>query len=109
MKYLILLLLPFSAQAVTFSWTPPDPVIGAETVGYNINCGAVRGIYTDTILVNDGAATSHTAPFPDGVQYCAMQTIGVNGTVSGFSDEVACTVVGDSCSGPNAPGGLIVQ
>lgn len=108
-KLLILLLLPLSAFAdVTFNWTAPVAVAGADITGFEIHYGSTSGAYTDVISVNDPTATSYIASIPDGVLHAAMVSTSIKG-LSAFSNEVVCTVDQGVCIGPNPPGVLTVQ
>ncbi|MCK4500845.1 hypothetical protein KAU11_10120 [Candidatus Babeliales bacterium] len=119
MKYLILLLLSFTAIAETV-----DPVIAdasvvlttptqredntalgvSEIQGFNLYCGSISGDYQSQSN-HPGATLPETiiafSLQGDGDYYCAVTTVDIDGRESLYSNEIALTV--KTVGNPKAP------
>ena len=80
----------------TLKWTPPQTMAdGTEPVvlsGYRVYWGGAPGVYTDSRLIADPAATGVTLQVVPGLTYFAVAAIGADGVESSPSLEVSSVI-----------------
>ncbi len=91
--------------ALQVCWIAPtenvDGTSLTDLTGFNIYYGATSRNYSDTVPVNDPAATCHTfAPVP-GTYFVAMTALDADSNESAFSNEIIKTEAADTI--PRAP------
>ena len=90
---------PVLAPAVsnaTIKWTPPktmaDGTEPAVLSGYRVYWGSAPGVYTDSSLIADPAATGVTLQVVPGLTYFAVAAIGADGAEGSLGIEVSSVI-----------------
>jgi len=90
------------AATVTLAW---DPNTESDLAGYKLYYGSsprTQAPYTQTVVINDKAATSWQVTLDPGVYYFALTAFDTAGNESGFSNEVSAQI--QEVQPPGKPG-----
>ena len=89
-------LLSTSVWAVTLEW---DANTASDLAGYKLYYGTASATYSNSVSIQDKAATSYELDLDPGTYYLTLTALDETGNESGFSNEVTAVV-----AAPEPPG-----